>query len=287
MTEYVILDTESTGLNNGLKLDEPVSIAVVSPSGEALFNRRILPTVAIDEGAARVHGITDEMLVNEPTFADVWPELSTILSGKTLAIYNAPYDQRLLINAAHAHGIQLPNYATRCIMREYAATFGVLGKSSQPKWWKLSAAYEQQFELAAMAVIANAHDALTDCIMTAALMHKLDSATLLTPELEDGTRGAAFRVHLVSAQACYTSRGNPFIKFATAGGQQVSAFDGEGFNRFTKAGMPLQKWHNILAVKAADYVHALRTPIEARIVYESEWPEIVEVAPVAFEAVES
>lgn len=286
MTGTVILDTESTGLNTGVKLDEPVSIAVVSPSGETLFHRRIRPSVTIDDGAAAVHGITAEQLADAPTFGEVWPELAVLLDGKTIAGWNIPYDIRLLINAAHAHSVVLPAYPQRCVMREYAAAFGVQGKSG-PKWWKLTVAYEQQYGLKARDLLATAHDAEADCLMTAALMNRLDSATLLTPELEDATRGAAFPVLFVAAQAMLTSRGNPYMRFTTAGGQQVSAFDGEGFNRFTKAGMPLQKWHNILAVKAADYVHALRTPIEARIVYESEWPEIVEVAPVAIEAVES
>lgn len=285
MTDYVILDTETTGLNNGMKLDEPVSIAVVSPAGETLFNQRIKPSVAIDEGAAAVHGITAEQLTDAPTFGDIWPELEQVLRGKTLAIYNAPYDVRLLINAAQASGITLPNYTTRCIMREYAAAFGVAGKTGQPKWWKLAVAYEQQLGYKALPLIQTAHDALGDCLMTALIMERLDHATLLTPELEDGTRCAAFNVHLVKAQACYTSRGNPYMKFTTAGGQQVSAFDGDGFERFQKAGMPLQRWHNILSAKSADYVHPLRNAVEARIVYETEWPEIVEVRTVELEAV--
>lgn len=90
---FVILDTETTGLGYA----HTVEIAVIDLYGNVLFSRRIKPPCAIEETAVWVHGITEEMLADCPTFDKVYSELWAVLSGKTgIITYNADFDYSVL-----------------------------------------------------------------------------------------------------------------------------------------------------------------------------------------------
>lgn len=95
----IVLDTETTGLNAKLG-DRIIEIGCVElvgrrPSGNH-FHRYFNPEREIEEGALRVHGITNEFLQDKPRFADVAPELLDYLSGAELVIHNAAFDIEFL-----------------------------------------------------------------------------------------------------------------------------------------------------------------------------------------------
>lgn len=91
----IVLDTETTGLepHDGHRI---IEIGCIE-----LLNRRVTgnnyhlylnPEREIDEGAAAVHGITSDQLIDQPLFAEVVEELLTYLRGAELIIHNAPFD---------------------------------------------------------------------------------------------------------------------------------------------------------------------------------------------------
>lgn len=92
-TDWVILDTETTGLGG---IDQALQIAVLSPEGITLLDTLVQVTVPIHPKAAAVHGITPAMLASAPTFAQVLVHLRPVVTGKTVVIYNADYDTRIL-----------------------------------------------------------------------------------------------------------------------------------------------------------------------------------------------
>jgi DNA polymerase-3 subunit epsilon len=95
----IVLDTETTGLNVRLG-DRIIEIGCVELASRRLngnhFHRYLNPGRAIEEGALRVHGITNEFLQDKPRFADIAGEFLDYLRGAELVIHNAAFDLEFL-----------------------------------------------------------------------------------------------------------------------------------------------------------------------------------------------
>jgi len=95
----VVLDTETTGLNARLG-DRVIEIGGIEMVNRRLtgsqFHRYVNPQRAIEEGALRVHGITDEFLADKPLFAGVADELLEYVRDAELVIHNAGFDVEFL-----------------------------------------------------------------------------------------------------------------------------------------------------------------------------------------------
>lgn len=85
----VILDTETTGLSDDARI---VDIAVTTVSGEVLLDTVINPGEPIPASATAIHGITDAMVTDAPTFAQILPRLTDAVTGKRVLVYNLSYD---------------------------------------------------------------------------------------------------------------------------------------------------------------------------------------------------
>jgi len=99
MTRQIVLDTETTGLNAKLG-DRVIEIGCLE-----LLNRRptdnhfhhyLNPERASEEGAVKVHGISDEFLLDKPRFRDIASEFIEYIRGAELIIHNAPFDVEFL-----------------------------------------------------------------------------------------------------------------------------------------------------------------------------------------------
>jgi DNA polymerase-3 subunit epsilon len=65
-----------------------------------------------------LHGITWEDVAREPTFGELWPSLSPLLTEvKFLAAHNAAFDQGVLSACCAAAGLPPPGMPFRCTMR--------------------------------------------------------------------------------------------------------------------------------------------------------------------------
>lgn len=86
-----IIDLETTGINVGT--DKIIEIAIVKflpGSDQPLKKRKLInPGRPIPEAASAVHGITDEMVKDAPTFEKVADELRQFLDNCDLAGYNS------------------------------------------------------------------------------------------------------------------------------------------------------------------------------------------------------
>lgn len=84
------IDLETTGVNLGT--DRVVEIAVVKllPDGSRSVKRKLVnPGMPIPKTASDVHGITDEMVKDAPTFRQIAQELRQMLDGCDFAGYNS------------------------------------------------------------------------------------------------------------------------------------------------------------------------------------------------------
>ena len=95
MLRQVVLDTETTGLSHasGHRIIEIGCLELIDRqlTGEQ-FHVYLNPDRAIDEGAAKVHGIRDEFLQDKPRFNDILQDFISFVDGAELIIHNAPFD---------------------------------------------------------------------------------------------------------------------------------------------------------------------------------------------------
>jgi DNA polymerase III subunit epsilon len=136
--EFVVLDSETTGLGNPIDF---VEVGVLSSRGEPLFDSLIKPSCRIDPRASRVHGHTAESLTGERRFFEVYPDLLDVLWAKRVVVYNASYDRRVWDAAVGRLGARaaLAGEAApwECAMRAFAAYVGERSKRGGYKNQKL------------------------------------------------------------------------------------------------------------------------------------------------------
>lgn len=141
---YAILDTETTGLGYDSRI---VEIAVTTAAGTVLLDTLLNPGSPIPAGATAIHGITDAMVADAPTFSQVLPRLTEALAGRRIVIYNRAYDTGRLRWELHLHHTRStvdltkhPRHSDRrhpaaqawldaqqweeCAMEQYAAFYG-------------------------------------------------------------------------------------------------------------------------------------------------------------------
>lgn len=84
------IDLETTGVN--ISTDRIVEIAIVkiNPDGTKQVKRKLInPQMPIPSGSSEVHGITDEMVKDAPTFKQVANEVKQFIEGCDLGGYNS------------------------------------------------------------------------------------------------------------------------------------------------------------------------------------------------------
>lgn len=157
----VLLDTETTGLYGA----EIVEIAVTNLNDQVLFESLVNPVQPIPTEATVIHGITNEMVKDAPSWPEVWDKLYPIIKDKKVLIYNEAYDIRLILESFEAHyGDEIPaeylqqieKLDTDCVMRAYADLV------ESPKWLKLEVAVGRKIE----------HRAKHDCFATGEVIRK-------------------------------------------------------------------------------------------------------------------
>lgn len=160
---YLILDTETTGLNDG----EIVQIAIIDANGTVLLDTYVKPVQPIPADARRIHGITDEMVKSAPGWDVVCPQVQQILSGTPdLIVYNAVYERKMMHKSGERHGLPKTEWKNLCrwwcAMEAFAEVYG--------DWNEYRASYRWQKLVTAPAYYNvpqdSAHSALGDCLMT-------------------------------------------------------------------------------------------------------------------------
>ena len=65
-----------------------------------------------------IHGLTWDMLKDQPRFIDLWPEISSFLRGATLLVaHNASFDRRVLIGCCRSSGLEAPHLPFVCTVK--------------------------------------------------------------------------------------------------------------------------------------------------------------------------
>jgi DNA polymerase-3 subunit epsilon len=95
----IVLDTETTGLEAaaGHRVIEIGCVELVNRRYTSkTFHRYVNPEREVEAGALEVHGIDDDFLSTQPTFAEIAPAFMDFVRGGELVIHNADFDVEFL-----------------------------------------------------------------------------------------------------------------------------------------------------------------------------------------------
>ena len=167
-TNYVILDTETTGLTSASKI---VEVAVIDRHGAVLLNTLVNPGRSpIQSAAAKIHGITRNDVRDKPTFSELWPELNSILETHELVLtYNAEFDFRLMEQSLEQDDEihKLREFPNDCIMQAYTGWWSAQDpKNNSTAYRSLNQAAEE----CGIQAQNEPHRALDDCETTRQLL---------------------------------------------------------------------------------------------------------------------
>ena len=167
--QYLILDTETTGLERG----EIVQISVIDSSGKALINTLVKPVEPIPASTTRIHGISNQMVASAPRFAEVIDNLRQTLNGQQVIVYNAVYDRKMLHQSAEAAGIEKTDWKAIsrwwCAMEGFAEVYGDWNSMRRSYRWQKLATAARYYNLP----LVDEHTALGDCLTTLAICKRM------------------------------------------------------------------------------------------------------------------
>lgn len=106
----IYYDTETTGIRPDK--DRIVEIAAYDPINDKHFSQLIHPGVEIPEDVIKIHGITNEMVKEAPSFAEAGKAFIAFCSGNCVLIAhnNDNFDKHFLFHEAKRHGLTMPNW---------------------------------------------------------------------------------------------------------------------------------------------------------------------------------
>jgi DNA polymerase-3 subunit epsilon len=157
--QFVILDTETTGLT---LRDQIIEICEIDLTGKILLNFLVKPTINIPAEAASIHGITNEIVHDAPSWIEIYKELCEVTAGKTLLIYNAEFDLGMIENTCIANSVEFKSFKSTCIMKMYADFI------DSNRWISLSDATELTIK----------HRSASDCFAVLELLQQLKNSQI-------------------------------------------------------------------------------------------------------------
>ncbi|MCW5197257.1 DNA polymerase III subunit epsilon [Buchnera aphidicola] len=95
----IVLDTETTGLNNQGKIY--LGHRIIEIGAVELINRKftnnnfhvyINPNRSIQPDAFKIHGISNDFLLDKPTFGDIYKDFIKYINNSEIIIHNANFD---------------------------------------------------------------------------------------------------------------------------------------------------------------------------------------------------
>lgn len=111
---WVVVDVETSGFRPGQARVLSIAALALDSAGQVEHSVVSLLNPGVDPGPTHVHGITTEMLEDQPTFADIAADVAELMHGRTLVAHNAPFDYSFLIAEAELARTVLPVDSVMC-----------------------------------------------------------------------------------------------------------------------------------------------------------------------------
>ncbi len=114
--DFVVFDTETTGMPPGARLVEIGAVKVRGHSIVDRFDRLIFPEQPIPERVIAIHGINDQAVEDAAPATEVLPEFFRWIGQTPLIGHNVPFDATMLAAECLRLGIAPPDNATFCTL---------------------------------------------------------------------------------------------------------------------------------------------------------------------------
>lgn len=111
---WVVVDVETSGFSPGQARVLSVAALAVDPDGQVEQSVVSLLNPGVDPGPTHVHGLTAEMLEDQPVFGDIAGGLAELMHGRTLVAHNAAFDYSFLVAEAELAKTALPIDSVMC-----------------------------------------------------------------------------------------------------------------------------------------------------------------------------
>jgi len=109
--DYIVLDTETTGLPDENGLPDIVTLGITVVSNREIAESvefKTRPQKRISEEAQSIHGITNEQAAEFKYFETQWSQMAEHLNDQLIVIHNASYDWPILLDHVVRHGLAMP-----------------------------------------------------------------------------------------------------------------------------------------------------------------------------------
>jgi DNA polymerase-3 subunit epsilon len=170
------LDTETTGRERN---SEIIEISIIDDAGQVIFESLVKPTRLIPLDVTRIHGITNEMVRDSPNWMIVWPQVREVLAGRSVGIYNADFDIRMIRQTLEKFRMVWSppqNFVSFCIMKLYAQFKGEWNSlRGSYRWHSLEDAGRQ-----CRIPLPNSHRARDDSLLARAVLHYMAANAVFT-----------------------------------------------------------------------------------------------------------
>lgn len=111
---YLAIDFETA---NSWSRSSACSVGIVEIKNNKIideFYTLINPLEDFEDFCIDIHGITPEMVEDQPTFEDIWPKLKEILENNLIVAHNASFDMSVLRHCLNKFEIQFPEFNYAC-----------------------------------------------------------------------------------------------------------------------------------------------------------------------------
>ena len=178
-SNYVVIDTETTGLTENAEI---IEIAIVNMRGEVLLNTLVKPTQPIPPEVTDINHITDEMVADAPTWTEVYSRVKNIIAGRKWLAWNSSFNARMMVQSCLKTGFLdgMKPDAVASVIRDIEMNH-IDAKAIYDQWYgefdkKRKGFKRQRLTTAAERhgiEIGGAHRALADCMMVLGVLEKV------------------------------------------------------------------------------------------------------------------
>jgi DNA polymerase III subunit epsilon len=113
-TGWAVIDVETSGFKPGSARVISLAVLALDPEGHVEQSVVSLLNPGVDPGPTHIHGLTAEMLEDQPQFGDIVADVVELLRGRTLVAHNVAFDYGFLTAEAEMVDVELPIDSVMC-----------------------------------------------------------------------------------------------------------------------------------------------------------------------------
>ena len=164
MRDYVVLDTETTGLDPD---DEVIEIGVLDMHGTELYHSMFKPQKQIGNAAGRYNRIMNEMLTDCPAFGQGdWEKIRSLVAGKVVVGHSIDFHISAIESTMRRYGV--PVEGMEEVFSKAVDTRSIAKQCLETREYTLKALYE-----AYVGELGEQRSALWSCLRTMELFQTL------------------------------------------------------------------------------------------------------------------